>query len=64
MLDNDDPVTFGGGDVKFSLNGQYDEIRLCGGSLSTDRVKVDYDMIAHPGFLNYGSVTNGAGTNK
>ena len=45
-----------------SLDGQYDEIRLRGGSLTADRIKVDYDMIAHPGFLNYGSVTNGAGT--
>ena len=45
-----------------SFQGQYDEIRLRGGSLSADRIKVDYDMIAHPGFLNYGSVTNGAGT--
>ena len=62
VLDNDDPVTFGGGDIKFSLNGQYDEIRLRGGTLSAGRIKVDYDMIAHPGFLNYGSVTNGAGT--
>ena len=62
VLDNDDSITFGGGESVYSLNGQYDEIRLRGGSLSADRIKADYDMIAHPGFLNYSSVTNGAGT--
>ena len=39
----------------WSLNGQYDEIRLRGGSLSADRIKADYDMIANKAFLGYGA---------
>lgn len=41
-----------------SLNGQYDEIRLRGGSLSSDRIKADYDMINNRDFLQYGAVAN------
>ncbi len=39
--------------------GQYDEIRLRGGSLSSARIKADYDMIKNRGFLLYGQVENG-----
>ena len=41
--------------------GQYDEIRLRGGSLSADRIKADYDMIVNRNFLRYGPVDNGKG---
>ena len=44
-----------------SLNGQYDEIRLRGGSLSADRIKADYDMIANRDFCTYGKVEAGPG---
>ena len=44
-----------------SFNGQYDEIRLRGGSLSADRIKADYDMIANRDFCTYGKVEGGAG---
>ena len=46
----------------WSLNGQYDEIRLRGGSLSADRIKADYDMVANRDFCTYGPVKNGMGT--
>ena len=62
VLDNDDYLTLGGGDDPYSLNGQYDEIRLRGGSLSADRIKADYDMIVNRNFLRYGPVENGKGT--
>ena len=61
--DNGLPLTFGctsnaaGG----SYAGQYDEIRLRGGSLSADRIKADYDMIVNRNFLRYGPVQNGKG---
>ena len=42
-----------------SMSGQYDEIRLRGGSLSADRIKADYDMIANREFLSYGAVRSG-----
>lgn len=45
----------------WSLNGQYDEIRLRGGSLSADWIKADYDMIKNLDFLIYGPVKNGMG---
>ena len=45
----------------WSLNGQYDEIRLRGGSLSADRIKADYDMIKNRDFLIYGPVKNEMG---
>ena len=61
VLDNDDYLTFGGGDALFALNGQYDEIRLRGGSLSADRIKADYDMIKNRNFLIYAPVANGKG---
>jgi hypothetical protein len=41
--------------------GQYDEIRLRGGSLSADRIKADYDMIVNRNFLRYGPVESGKG---
>ena len=44
-----------------SFNGQYDEIRLRGGTLSADRIKADYDMIKNRNFLSYGTVENGKG---
>jgi hypothetical protein len=44
-----------------SFNGQYDEIRLRGGSLSADRIKADYDMIVNRNFLRYGPVESGKG---
>ena len=53
-------VLFLGG-LSCSLNGQYDEIRLRGGSLSADRIKADYDMIVNRNFLRYGPVENGKG---
>ena len=43
----------------WSLNGQYDEIRLRGGTLSADWIKADYDMIKNRDFLIYGPVKNG-----
>ena len=62
VVDNDEYISFGGRDAPFwSLNGQYDEIRLRGGSLSADRVKADYDMIVNRNFLRYGPVENGKG---
>ncbi|MBQ9432216.1 MAG: SUMF1/EgtB/PvdO family nonheme iron enzyme [Kiritimatiellae bacterium] len=62
----DDPapaVAIGSGasGVMWSLNGQYDEIRLRGGTLSADRIKADYDMIKNRNFLGYGPVENGKG---
>ena len=42
-----------------SMSGQYDEIRLRGGSLSADRIKADYDMIANRDFCTYGKVEVG-----
>ena len=41
--------------------GQYDEIRLRGGSLSADRIKADYDMVKNRNFLSYGPVSDGRG---
>ena len=57
--DNGMTLAFGGfqgNDSSHSLNGQYDEIRLRGGTLSADRIKADYDMINDRNFLTYGSV--------
>ena len=61
VTDNDDPITIGGGVTMYSLDGQYDEIRLRGGTLSADRIKADYDMIANRDFCTYGKVEGGAG---
>ena len=61
---DDDANTMGfGGSASgiWSLNGQYDEIRLRGGTLSTDWIKADYDMIKNRDFLIYGPVKNGMG---
>ena len=44
--------------------GQYDEIRLRGGSLSAARIKADYDMIKNRNFLSYGSVESGRGAEE
>ena len=41
--------------------GQYDEIRLRGGSLSADRIKADYDMIKNRNFLRYSAAERGNG---
>ena len=41
------------------MSGQYDEIRLRGGTLSADRIKADYDMIAKRDFCTYGKVEGG-----
>lgn len=64
---DDDANTMGfGGSASgiWSLNGQYDEIRLRGGSLSADRIKADYDMVANRDFLIYGPVKNGMGATE
>ena len=53
--DNGMPLRIGGS----RFIGQYDEIRLRGGTLSADRIKADYDMIANRDFLRYGAVTKG-----
>ena len=41
---------------RWSFIGQYDEIRLRGGTLSADRIRADYDMIADRDFLSFGTV--------
>ena len=51
-------------DDSYSLNGQYDEIRLRGGTLSADRIKADYDMIKNRNFLTYGPVESGRGAEE
>lgn len=64
VSDNGELLGIGGwpsGLEGYSLNGQYDEIRLRGGSLSADRIKADYDMIANRDFCTYGKVENGKG---
>ena len=47
-----------------TFNGQYDEIRLRGGTLSADRIKADYDMIKNRNFLTYGPVESGRGATE
>ena len=61
--DNGKELVIGGQLVSYtySLNGQYDEIRLRGGSLSADRIKADYDMIANRNFLLYSAAERGKG---
>lgn len=58
--DNGLPLSFGnfssGNGIAASYNGEYDEIRLRGGSLSADRIKADYDMVNNRNFLSYGAV--------
>ena len=58
--DNGTPLAFGnkpsGNGNIVSFVGQYDEIRLRGGTLSADRIRADYDMIANPGFVTCGAV--------
>ncbi len=56
--DNSLPLSFGNqsSGLASSFNGQYDEIRLRGGTLSADRIKADYDMIANRDFCTYGKV--------
>ena len=60
-IDNGRPLAFGNkpNGVNPSFYGQYDEIRLRGGTLSADWIKADYDMIANRDFLRYGAVTKG-----
>ena len=63
ILDNNRPLCLGcgmNGDVS-TFCGQYDEIRLRGGSLSADRIKADYDMIANRNFLLYSAAERGKG---
>ena len=50
--DNSLPLSFGtqSSGLASSFVGQYDEIRLRGGTLSADRIKADYDMIANRDF--------------
>ena len=63
--DNGQPLSLGGNYFNSTDNvsfvGQYDEIRLRGGTLSADRIKADYDMIANRDFLRYWPVENGNG---
>ena len=54
----------GGNGVSGCLLGQYDEIRLRGGTLSADRIKADYDMIVNRNFLRYGPVESGKGATE
>ncbi len=49
-------VTGGAGSNSHAFVGQYDEVRLRGGTLSADRVRADYDMVANPGFVTCGAV--------
>ena len=60
-IDNGLGLAIGGNPVgnENTWCGQYDEIRLRGGSLSAARIKADYDMIRNRGFLLYGQVENG-----
>ena len=62
-VDNGRPLAFGNkpNGVNPSFYGQYDEIRLRGGTLSADWIKADYDMIKNRDFLIYGPVKNGMG---
>ena len=60
--DNGECLAFGNTPNAFrerSLHGQYDEIRLRGGTLSADRIKADYDMIANKNFCTYLMVKEG-----
>ena len=55
---NNVPLSFGcdsDGDA-YSWNGQYDELRLYREPASADWAKAEYDTVANPGFLAYGSV--------
>ena len=65
VTDNGYPLAFGNNPhLKTDSDafvGQYDEIRLRGGTLSADRIKADYDMIANRDFCTYGKVEGGAG---
>ena len=58
--DNGTPLAFGnkpsGNGNIVSFVGQYDEIRLRGGTLSADRIRADYDTIANRNFLSFGTV--------
>ncbi len=65
-IDNGYPLAFGNkpNGVNPSFYGQYDEIRLRGGTLSADRIKADYDMIANRDFLGYGEVTKDVGVTE
>ena len=49
-------VTGGVGSNSHAFVGQYDEVRLRGGTLSADRVRADYDMVANPGFVTCSAV--------
>jgi hypothetical protein len=65
-VDNATPLAFGNTATgsRWSFIGQYDEIRLRGGTLSADRIKADYDMIKNRNFLSYGPVESGRGATE
>ena len=55
--DNGAPLSIGctsAGD-DWSLCGDYDEVRLCGGALPADRIAADYATATDAGFLSYGA---------
>lgn len=55
--DNNAPLSIGctsSGD-DWSLCGDYDEVRLCDGELSADRIAADYATATDAGFLSYGA---------
>ncbi len=58
VRDNDQPLCFGcdSDGTESTFCGQYDEIRLRGGTLSADRIRADYDMVANRNFLAFGAV--------
>ncbi len=65
VTDNGNVLTFGGvegGTDSTAFVGQYDELRLRGGTLSADRVRADYDIVANPGFVTCGAVESIAGS--
>ena len=55
VRDNGGELMFGslGGGASHGFVGQYDEIRLRGGTLSADRIHADYDIVANRDFLTY-----------
>lgn len=61
--DNNLPLVFGSDSdrTETSFHGQYDEIRLRGGSLSSARIRADYDMVANSGFVTIGAVESAIG---
>ena len=58
--DNGNPLTIGGSTTNDDapFNGYYDELRLCGGALSAERIAADYATATDPGFFQYGKPIN------